>query len=236
MAANPLREIASIGHDIQKIKWDKLPTDLERIGVLFINTRAHLNEQSVKSCVKIAKLMKYMELEIYFIINPTVDDFVDIMRRFVTQVTDYLFCFYIGTKIQQALVDSPAVLKMKGGDVDPELLFDLLNSKKEESKVAFVTDGFNDPSKWDPSKNGVTRSGVIVLAPYPDPAQSKTEQFDTSMESFFALELNKTIKSNPEITGAELAQSLSTDLNIVGTKVYCASCPPEFKDQLSFAI
>lgn len=233
---NPLRELAANGHDLRKLGWNKLPSGHERVGLLFMNTQTHMNEESAKTCAKIAKLMKYMQMEVFFVSDPTVDEFINAMRHFITDVSEYLFCFYCGTKIHQSLANQPSVLKMRDGDIDPELLYDLMNSKIPESKVAFLMDGITSPEKWDPSKNNVNREGVIVIAPYADPSQNDTQQFDSTMNGFFAVELSKIIKSDPEMTGESLTAALNQELSIVGMKVYCASYPAEFKSELSFAI
>lgn len=236
MTANAFRELAAISHDLRKLGWNKLPTDIERAGIIICNTKTHGNLQSPKSCAKMGRLCKYMELETYYIADPTVDEFIDIMRHFVTEVTEYLFVFTSATKIHQNLIDEPSIIPLKGGSVDPDLLFDLMNSKLEESRIVFVMDGVNNPGDWDPEKNGATRDGVLIFAPYPDPAQADLEQFNSSQENLMVLEMNKDIKVNPEITGAELAAQMSKGLSVFGQKVYVASYPRAFATELGFCV
>lgn len=235
-AGNALRELASVGRDIRKIGWNKLPTNVEHAGLVICNTHAHLNQRAPKQAAKMAKFAKYMELEVYYLLDPTVDEFIDVMRHFVTEVSDFLFIFLGATKISQLLVDESPDIKLEGGSADPELIFDLLNSKVPSSRICFLLDGVNNPSNWDPKKNGVTRDGVLVMAPYPDPSQASTEQFDSRQESLFAIEINKVFKTDPEMTGKELASLVSTELKPFGMRVYVASYPPEFASELNFAI
>ncbi|OHS99237.1 hypothetical protein TRFO_08484 [Tritrichomonas foetus] len=235
-AGNALRELASVAHDIRKVGWNKLPTGIEHAGLIICNTRAHINQQSPKQAAKMGKFAKYMELEVYYIIDPTVDEYIDVLRHFLTEVSEFLFVFNSTTKIGQDLVDEPPKIPLKGGFADPELVFDLLNCKVPESRVCFLMDGINDPAQWDPKKNGVTRDGVLVMAPYPDPRQASVEQFDSQQESLFAIEVNKIFKTDPEMTGKALATQVATELQPFGMRVFVASCPPQFATELNFAI
>lgn len=230
------RELAAISRDVRKVGWNKLPTGLERAGLIIVNTKSHLNQQAAKSALKMGKLAKYMECDLYYLIDPTVDEFIDLIRHFITDVSDYLFISMISTKLHHDLVDEPAEFKVKGGSIDPELLFDLLNCKVPESRVCFVLDGVNNPKDWDPAKNGVDRDGVLFMAPYPDPAQASLDQFDSTQESLFGLELAKIIKCDPVIKGKDLANAIAKELQPFGMKVHIASYPPEMATELSFAV
>ncbi|KAK8858176.1 hypothetical protein M9Y10_013277 [Tritrichomonas musculus] len=233
---NALRELASVARDIRKIGWNKLPTGVEHAGLIIANTHTHLNQRSPKQAAKMAKFAKYMELEVYYILDPTVDEFIDVLRHFITEVTEFLFIFCGATKISQELVDDPPLIQLSKGTADPELVFDLLNSKVPASRICLLLDGVNDPSHWDPKKNGVTRDGVLIMAPYPDPSQASLDQFDSRQESLFAVEVNKVFKTDPEMTGRELANLVSSELQPFGMKVFVASYPPEFANELNFAI
>jgi hypothetical protein len=182
------------------------------------------------------KLAKYMETDLYYLLDPTVDEFIDLLRHFVTEVTEFLFIFTGAVKIGQDLVDQPALIPVKGGSIDPDLLFDLLNSKLEESRIIFALDGVNRPQDWIPGEHGVDRPGVMFVAPYPDPAQASLTQFDSSQESLFALELTKILKSDPEMTGATLVSKVSKELEVFGMKLFVASYPSAMTTELSFAI
>jgi hypothetical protein len=177
MAATAFNDLAAIGRDIRKVGWNKLPTNVERAGLVIVNTRSHLNQRPSRQALKMGKLAKYMETDLYYLLDPTVDEFIDLLRHFVTEVTEFLFIFTGAVKIGQELVDQPALIPVKGGSVDPDLLFDLLNSKLEDSRIIFALDGVNRPDDWTPSEHGVDRPGVTFVAPYPDPAQASLTQF-----------------------------------------------------------
>ncbi|KAH0793023.1 hypothetical protein GPJ56_003074 [Histomonas meleagridis] len=234
--ANPLVNLAAIGHDLRKFSLSKLPTSLERVALIFINMKTHKGQQSPKAALKMGKLAHYMELKIYYIIDPTTDEFIDIMQHFVTRVSEYLFIFSVATVIDQKFNNQPAQIQMKDGYADSQLIGDLFNSKDPESRICFLMDGVNNPNEWTPSKLGLKRSGVLIMAPYPDPAKKSVQQFDSTAESLFALEVDKIYKEGPEMTGANLAKAVSEELKPFGMKVFVESYPPEFATELSFSI
>ena len=236
MDSNPFVNLSSIGHDLRRFSLNKLPTSLERVALIFVNMKTHKNQQSPKSALKMGKLAHYMELKIYYIIDPTVDEFIDIMRYFITEVSEYLFIFSIATVIDQKFAKQPAQIQMKDGYADSQLIGDLLNSKVPESRVCFLMDGVNNPNDWTPSKLGLNRDGILIMSPYPDPAQKSVQQFDSTAESLFALEVNKIYKMDPEMTGDKLAKLVTEELKPFGMKVFVASYPPEFATELSFSI
>jgi hypothetical protein len=236
MAATAFNELAAISRDIRKVGWNKLPTHVERAGLIIVNTRSHTNQKPSRQALRMGKLAKYMETELYYLLDPTVDEFIDLLRHFVTEVTEFLFIFTGAVKIGQDLIDQPSLIPLKGGSVDPDLLYDLLNSKLEESRIIFALDGVNRTEDWIPSEHGVDRPGVMFVAPYPDPAQASLIQFDSSQDSLFALEIAKILKSDPEMTGQTLTAKVTKELQAFGMRLFLVSYPPEMTTELSFAI
>lgn len=236
MASTPLSELAAIARDVRKVGWNKLPTGLERVSLIIVNTRAHRDQQPSRTALRFGKLAKYMETEVLYLLDPTVDEFIDLLRHFLTDVSEFLFIATVACKIGQDLVDERPLIKLKGGSVAPDLLFDLLNCKMHESRVCFALDGVNNTSAWTPSEHGVDRDGVLFIAPYPDPAQASLDQFDSTQESLFAMEMAKIIKLEPTITGKNLQLELTKELQPFGMRVFVSAYPPEMASELSFAV
>jgi hypothetical protein len=201
-----------------------------------VNTKAHLNQQPGKTALRMGKFGKYMDSEVFYLIDPTVDEFIDLIRHFVTEVTEFLFVFVCATKISHRLVDEPPEIKLKNGSVDPDLLFDLLNCKQQSSRVCCISDGVNRIADWIPEEHGVDRPGITFVAPYPDPAQARLDQFDSQQESVFALEIDKVLKSDPEINAKKLAAKVDVELKPFGQKMFVASYPEAISTELSFAL
>jgi hypothetical protein len=182
------------------------------------------------------KLAKYMETDLYYLLDPTVDEFIDLLRHFVTDVSEFLFIFTGAVRISQDFIDNASEIKLNGGSVDPGLLFDLLNGKQENSRIVFALDGVNRTKDWEAIANGVDRPGITFIAPYPDPAQASLDQFDSTQESLFALELSKIVKGDPEITGKALVTAMNKELLPFGMKLYLVSYPASMASELSFVI
>ena len=236
MASTAFRELAAFSRDIRKVGWNNLPTGLDRASLVIVNTKAHLNQQPAKSAVRFGKLAKYMETEVFYLTDPTVDEFIDLLRHFLTEVREFLFIVTIACKIGQDLVDEKSQIRLNGGIMDPDLLFDLLNCKDPDSRVCFVLDGINNTKDWVPNEHGVDRDGVMFIAPYPDPAQASLEQFDSKQDPFFGLEMAKIIKSEPNITGKALASAMTRELQPFGMRVFVSAYPPEMASDLPFAV
>jgi hypothetical protein len=236
MATSAFRDLAAIARDIRLIGWKKLPTRLERASIVIVNTKAHLNQQPAKTALRMGKTGKYADSEVFYLVDPTVDEFIDTVRHFVTEVSEFLFIFACATKISQRLVDEKSEIKLKNGSVEPALLFDLLNSKQRNSRVCFVSDGVHRTEDWIPEKYGVDRDGIMFVAPYPDPAQARLEQFDSQQEGVFAMELDKVLKSDPEINAKKLAEKVTAELKAFGMKMFVASYPEAATTELSFAL
>ena len=219
-----MRELAAISHDIRKLGWKKLPRNIQRAAVIFSHGKSHLNLESSKTCLRFGKIAKYMLCEVFYILDANVDEFIDVMRHFVTETTEILLCFTVANKVDANSSSQPPAIPFVGSSVDPELLFDVANSKKVSSKMFFFMDGINKPEDWDPKKNGCTKSNVYVIAPYA--ASPDAIQFDSQQESFFGSQFHKVIKSIPDAPLTEVAKVLDEQVEPFALKTFVASYPP----------
>lgn len=224
-----MNELLAISHDIRKLGWKKLPRNVERAAVIFSRGKSHRNLEGAKECLKFGKLAKYMLCEVFFIIDPTVDEFIDVMRHFVTETKEILLCFTASNTLNAKSSAAAPMIPFVGDNVDPELLFDMLNSKKPENKIFFIMDGINKPDDWDPKKNGSKRDGVYVCAPYA--ASADAIQFDSEQESFFATQLYKVVKAFPDSALSEIVGVLSEQIEPFGLKPFVASYPPNLVNE-----
>ncbi|EAY15360.1 hypothetical protein TVAG_224360 [Trichomonas vaginalis G3] len=221
-----MRELAAISHDIRKIGFRKLPRNIERAAVIFMRGKSHLNLEGSKESLKFGKLAKYMYCEVFVMTDATVDDFIEVMRHFVTETKQVLLCFTVANKVNDKSSTGPTEIPFVGGSVDPELLFDLGNSIQAGVKLFYFIDGINDPKNWDPKANGSTKPGLYFMAPYADTKATDIIQFDSNQEGFFSLHLNKVIKAFPEESFGEIARVLEEQIEPFGLKVFAAANPP----------
>ena len=218
-----MRELAAISHDLRLLGWNKLPRDIPRAAVIFSYGKSHLNLECSKTALRFGKIAKYMLCEVYYILDATVDEYIDIMRHFVTETTEILIQFTIANKLDANSTSRPAEIPFKDSSVDPGLLFDIGNSKKISSKLFFFLDGINKPEDWDPKKNGCTKSNVYIIAPYA--ASPDVSQFDSQQESLFASQFHKVIKSLPDAPLTEVAQIFEEQVEPFSIKLFIASYP-----------
>jgi len=236
MASNPLREIASISRDIRKIGWEKLPRQIPRACLIFCNIRAHRNSESPKESLKIAKLAKYLNCEIFLIVDATLEEFIDAMRHFITEVTEFLLIFTAANRIITGKKTETPSIQFKDDSVDPELMYDLINCKNPASRVFLLMDAIDHPSHWDLSKFPMNRNGIYVMSAYPDSSQKETIQFDSAMNGVFSVALSKSIKANPDGTLASISKEVDKDLTPFGQKTYVSSHPSNLAESSQFLI
>ena len=216
-------ELHAISHDIRKVGYKKLPRNIERAAVIFSYGKSHRNYEASKECLQFGKLAKYIQCELYIFNDPTIDDFIDVMRHFLTQTKQVLLCFTVANRINGKSSSEQPEIPLVNGTVDPELLYDMLNSKKKESKLFFFMDGINKPEDWKPEKNGCNKEGIYVCAPYA--VSDDATQFDTQQESFFASQLKKVVKAYPDESLENISVVLDEQINPFGLKTFVASYP-----------
>lgn len=230
MASNPLRQLASMSRDIRAIGISKLPRNLQRACIIFYNRKSQLGERSAKTCLKIGKAAKYMQLDVFVLQDGTEDEFIETLRHFVSTTSEILLAFACGQNITQG--QGTDGIPLSGGVADPDLVYDIFSLKPTESKVCFLTDAIFTKEAWDKE----APHGVLFMAPYPDRDASVVSQFDASEESFFAVLFNNFIKTNPDATPDDIATALEERLSSFGQKVFLKTFPPQFATEISFAL
>ena len=225
MSFNPLRELQAMSRDIRNIGWARIPINIERACVIFINKDAYHNNAAVNSAIRIAKLMKWANCEIYFIADPSVDEFVKSLDHFCQQTLNFLYIYYAGNPISQDTVDDPPVLQINNGTIGPDLFYSSINSKQSRLKIVISMDGINKPMPWDPAEQDLDEENVFLIAPYPDPNQAHLQQTDLKNQIIFIQELYSNIKAKPMITGQELKTNIEKELIEFGQKVFASSHP-----------
>ena len=224
-----MRELAAMSHDIRKLGWKKLPRGVQRAAIIFSYGKSHLNLECSKTALRYGKIAKYMLCEVFYILDATVDEFIDVMRHFVTETSEILLTFTIANKIDANSSSQPPAIPFVGSSVDPELLYDMLNSKRLDLKLFFIMDGINKPEDWDPKKNGASKSNIYVIAPYA--ASADAIQFDSQQESLFGSQFHKVIKAFPDGALSEIAKVVDEQVEPFALKTYVASYPPNLVNE-----
>ncbi|OHT14423.1 hypothetical protein TRFO_15203 [Tritrichomonas foetus] len=236
MSFNPHRELQALARDVRLIGWSRIPINIERACLIIINKNAYHTNASYNSAIRIAKLMKWANCEVYFITDPSVPEFVDALRHFATQTLNFLYIYYAGNPISQDTMDDPPILKVSEGTVGPDLFYSVINEKPTDLRIVICFDGVNNPTPWDPADQDLDEPGVLFIAPYPDPKQAHLQQNDLKNECLFIQELYTNIKSKPTITGETLRANIEKEILEFGQRVFCSSTPQEYQTDIALII
>jgi hypothetical protein len=236
MSSNPLRDLATLARDIRLIGWSRIPINIQRACVLFLDVNAYQNNAPYLSAIRLAKLARWANCEVYFICEPSVPEFVDAVRHFATQTLSLLIFYYAGNVLTYENLDGKHSIHVNNGVVGPDLIYQTLDQKQTNLRIIWVMDGVIKPELWDPADQDLDQPGIMFIAPYMDAAQAHLQQTDLKNESIFIQEIYTALKATPSLTAEKLVAKIEPELKRFGQKVFCSSHPPEFKTQLALIL
>jgi hypothetical protein len=232
MGSNPLRDLAALARDIRQIGWSRIPINIQRACMIFLDVNAYQSNAPYVSAIRIAKLARWANCEVYFICEPSVPEFVDAVRHFSTQTISLLIFYYAGRVLTYENLDGSTALSVNGGTVGPDLIYQTMDAKPTNLRIVWTMDGVIKPAAWDPAEQDLDQPGVLFIAPYADPAQARVQQNDLKNESIFVQELYTALKSTPAMTARQVVAKIEPELRRFGLKVFCSSQPKEFKSEI----
>ena len=236
MSSNPHRDLQALARDIRQIGWARIPINIERACMIFLNVNAYHTNASYVSAIRVAKLARWANCEVYFITDPSVPEFVDAVRHFATQTLKFCMFYYAGYVISQDVENPTPAIKLVNGTVGPDLVYQTLNEKTTDLRLVWMMDGCYNPEAWDPAEQDLDEPGVLFIAPYPDEKQVHLQQVDLKNESIFVQEVYTALKSKPMLTGAQVEAKVDVELKHFGQRVYCSSHPEQFKTDLAMIV
>ena len=236
MSCNPLRDLQQLARDVRLIGWARIPINIERACMIFLNTNAYGNNASYFSAIRIAKLARWANCEVYFLSNPSVPEFKDALEHFATQTLNFCLFYLAGNPISQDVEVPRPDFILPGGKVGPDVVYEFLNQKQTMLNVVWMMDGCNKPEDWDPKAHNLSEPGVLYLTAYPDERQAHLQQMDLKDESIFIQAVYTALKGKPTMTAAELQRTVDKEIHEFGQKVYCSSDPDEFKTDIAMIV
>jgi hypothetical protein len=201
--------------------------------VLFLNVSAYHTNAPFLSSIRIAKLARWANCEVYFICNPSVPEFVDAVRHFSTQTLKFVLFYYAGNVISQDKIDASSALSVSGGTVGPSLVYQTIDQKQTNLRLVWAMDGVHNPKAWDPADHDLDQPGVLFIAPYADPQQAHLQQVDLKNESIFVQEMYTALRGNSLLTAQQVVTKIEPELIKFGQRVFCNAVPEEFKTMLA---
>lgn len=204
--------------------------------MIFLRTTAFHTNAAFVSAIRVAKLARWANCEVYFITDPSVEEFVDGVRHFATQTVKFCMFYVAGNEISQDAENPSPAIRLQLGTVGPDLIYQTLNEKRSELRIVWIMDGVNSPYEWDPADQELDELGILFIAPYPDQKQAHLQQLDLKNESIFIQEVYTCLKSEPMMTGDELQKRLQKEIVEFGQKVFCGAYPTEFMTDLAMIV
>jgi hypothetical protein len=200
--------------------------------MIFLDVNAYQTNAPFVSAIRLAKLARWANCEVYFICEPSVPEFVDAVRHFSTQTISLLIFYYAGRTLSYENLDGSPSLNVNQGTVGPDLIYQTIDQKPTNLRIIWTMDGVIKPAAWDPAEQDLDQPGVLFIAPYADPAQAKVQQNDLKNESIFVQEVYTALKGTPSMTADKLVAKIEGELRRFGLKVFCSSHPKEFKSEI----
>lgn len=229
-SSNPLRDLASLARDIRLIGQPRIPVNIERSCLIFVDKNAFRASAALFSAIRVAKFAKWANCEVYYYTDATVDEAKEAIQHFSANVMELSIIYFAGNPISQDVMDDKSVVRMLNGTIGPDLIYSLIDGKPEDLQLILLLDGINNPDNWNPLKHGLKQPHVTVIAPYPDPRQAHLQQQDLQNETLFIHEFWSAIKSKPDITAADIAKTVQKEIVDYGQKVYVESFPESDKN------
>ena len=225
MSSNPLRELAKLGRDLRLLGLGRVPINIERCCVIIVNTRTFPSAASLVSCIRMAKLAKWANCEVYFITDPTVIEVSNVLLHFSTQVLLFSIIYFSGIKISQDTADNKFYFKAHNGLIGSDLIFSQIDKKNDELKLLLLFEGINNPEEFNFKNNEIQLNNLTLMAPYPDVNQTSLQQLDLQNENIFLYEFWVFIKTNPRAKLSDIIPNLEKELNEFGQKLF-VDCYP----------
>ena len=225
MSANPLRDLASAARDIRAIGMRRVPINIERACVIFVNQYAYHTTASIQSAIKIAKFAKWANCEVYYMIDPNIQEVGEVLQHFSTMVTKLTFFYFSGNPISQETIEGKACIKVSNGVIGPNYIYEVIDQKDENLNVVLCIDGVNRPGPWNPIEQELQNPHVAFFAPYPDPKQAHLQQLDLKNDTIFINEFWTAIKTQPSATLDTIARQISPELNLFGQNISAVTFP-----------
>ena len=225
MSTNPLRDLASAARDIRSIGMRRVPINIERACVIFVNQYAYHSTASILSAIRIAKFAKWANMEVYYMVDPSVSEVEEVLTHFTTMVSKLSFIYFSGNPISQETMDGKAAIKVSNGTIGPNLIFSTIDQKDENLQLILCIDGINRPEAWNPLDQDLETPHTTIIAPYPDPNQAHLQQLDLKNETIFITEFWNAIKGSPSATLKDIRDKVAPELELFGQKLFAQSFP-----------
>lgn len=232
------RQIKNVGLDITNISASKLPTKLDKVGFVIINTyegtRISLGDGPMNDGYNMAKCLKRFGYQIYYILNQKKRFFMEKLAHFLKVTEGTLAVYYVGHGTSVVDLDGDeddgydeAMVFVDGNVVDDDLIESIIKNKNQKSKCVLLSDCCHSGSIWDiQSGNYGTRvlpPNIMSISAATDKQTSKQTVVGRLEQGIFTYNLNKILKNDPKLSAKQIKTSLAAVLRKYGQTVTIAT-------------
>ena len=222
------KDIKNVGLDITNTPVSKLPTKLQRVGFIIINTyegtSISLGDGPLNDGYNMAKcLKKRYGYQVYYIMNQRKATFMEKLKHFLKAVEGELVVYYVGhgTSVKDVSGDEAdgydeAMVFVDGNVIDDDLIAALCDYKHDDSKCLLVSDCCHSGSIWDIQSGAVhgklLPANTMSISAASDKQTAKQTYVERMEQGMFTYNMNKLLKQEPNLTPLQLKQKLTTVL------------------------
>ena len=234
-----MKKISDYGLDITNIDVTKLPTTLDRVGLLVINTYEgtynSLGDGPMNDGVNMSLMLNQRYgYQVYYLVNTRKTPFIQKLRHFLRYVTNELVIYYTGhgTYVPDKNGDEDdgydeAMVFIDGNIIDDDLFKTILDYKVETSKCVLISDCCHSGTIWD-IQSGLhycnkLPNNVMSISAATDKQTAKQCYIEKLEQGIFTYNMNNIVKLDPNITPLQLKERLKNILKRYGQTVVIAT-------------
>ena len=244
------KDIKNVGLDITNTNVSKLPTKLDRVGFVIINTyqgtSISLGDGPMNDGYNMAKcLKKRYGYQVFYIINQKKQSFKDKFAHFLKCVENEFVLYYVGhgTSVRDTNGDESdgydeALVFVDGNVIDDELIDLIIENKNETNKCVLVSDCCHSGTIWDIQGGNVNGRelppNLLSISAANDKQTAKQTYVERMEQGMFTYNMNKVLKKEPNLSPLQLKQKMATSLRKYAQTVTIGTTTQELLNQPTF--
>ena len=227
-------KIKNVALNITYVNTNKLPTTLEKVCFVCINTyvgtNMSLGDGPMNDGYNIAKCLKRYGYTVYYLLNPKKSNFLAKLEFFFKNVKSELVVYYTGhgTSVRDTNGDEAdgydeAMVFVDGNIIDDTLVETLIEHKNTTNKCVLMSDCCHSGTIWDIQggdiKGRKLPDDVMSISAASDKQTAKQTVVERLEQGMFTYNIMKILKAEPNLSATECKTKLTSVLRKYGQTV-----------------